>query len=95
LRGRIAPLWSWALGGRSALTLARLEIFCFGFGFLRIKTEIVYRTVWAIRDPGHADPAAMELQQMTKLYLFFRRHNLNQIGFDIFRVGVVGKPESL
>jgi hypothetical protein len=37
----------------------------------------------------------MELQQMTKLHLFFPRHNLNQVGLDVFRVGVIGKPKPL
>jgi hypothetical protein len=69
--------------------------FLFDFGLLRIKTQIVYRTVRAIRDSGHADPAAMELQQMAKFYLFFPRHNLNQIGFDVFRVSVIGKAGPL
>ena len=48
-----------------------------------------------IRVPGEADAPAMELQQMRKLYLFFSRHDLNQISFDVFRIGVLSKPEPL
>ena len=48
-----------------------------------------------VRVPGEADPPAMELQQMRKLYLLFSQHNLNQISFDLFWIGVMSKPEPL
>ena len=42
-----------------------------------------------IRVPGEADPPAMELQQMRKLYLFFPRGRPNAIIFT----GAIGETE--
>jgi acetate kinase len=42
-----------------------------------------------IRVPGEADPSAMQLQQMRKLYLFFPRGRPNAIIFT----GAIGETE--